>query len=69
MANVPPRTVKELSSVQNKFIWKSQTPESRHSTLVADCQDGGVKNVDIATKLKALNSPVARTKQVAYLKS
>ena len=63
MANVQPRTVKELSSIQNKFIWNSETPKIRHSTLVADHQDGGVKNVDIATKLKALNSPSARTKK------
>ena len=35
-ANVPPRNVQELSSIQNKFIWKSKTPKIRHSTSVAD---------------------------------
>ena len=48
MANVPPRTVEELTSIQNKFIWKSKTPKIRHRTLVADYQDGGIKNVDVA---------------------
>ena len=54
LANVPPRIVEELSSIQNKFIWKSKTPKIRHSTSVADYQDGGIKNVDVAAKLKAL---------------
>ena len=54
MANVPPRIVEELSSIQNKFIWKSKTPKIRHSTLVADYQDGSIKNVNVAAKLKAL---------------
>ena len=54
MVNVPPRTVEELSSIQNKFIWKSKTPKIRHATLVADYQDGGIKNVNVAAKLKAL---------------
>ena len=55
MANVLPRIVEELNSIQNKFIWKSKTQKIRHSTLVADYQDGGIKNVDVAAKLKALN--------------
>ena len=54
VANVPSRTVKGLLSIPNKFICKSKTPKIRHSTLVADYQDGGMKNVDVAAKLKAL---------------
>ena len=54
MANVPPRIVEELSSIQNKFIWKSKTPKIKHSALVADYQDGGIKNADVAAKLKTL---------------
>ena len=52
MANVPPRIVEELSSIQNKIILKRKTPKIRHSTLVN--QDGGIINVDVAAKLKAL---------------
>ena len=54
MVNVPPRIVEELSSIQNKFIWKSKTSKIRHSTSVEDYQDGGIKNVDVGAKLKAL---------------
>ena len=64
MANVPPRIVEELSLTQNKFIWKSKTLKIRHSTLVADYQDGGIKNVDVAAKLKALKLTWVRRLQV-----
>ena len=64
MANVPPRIVEELSLIQNKFIWKSKTLKIRHSTLVADYQDGGIKNVDVAAKLKALKLTWVRRLQV-----
>ena len=33
---------------------EKQDTKIRHSTLVADYQDGGIKNVDVAAKLKAL---------------
>ena len=54
MAQVPDKIIQQLKSIQKKFLWKSNTPKIKHSTLIGDYKDGGLKNVDIETKLKAL---------------
>ena len=54
MAQVPDKIIQQLKSIQKKFLWKSNTPKIKHSTLIGDYKDGGLKNVAIETKLKAL---------------
>ena len=54
MAHVPERIIQELKSIQSGFLWNSGTPKIKHSTLIGDYAEGGLKNVDIDTKLKAL---------------
>ena len=56
MAQVPDKIIQQLKSIQKKFLWKSTTPKIKHSTLIGDYKDGGggLKNVHIETKLKAL---------------
>ena len=53
MAQVPDKIIHQLKSIK-KILWKSSTPKIKHSTLIRDYKDGGLKNVDIETKLKAL---------------
>ena len=54
MALVPDKIIQQLQSIQKQFLWKSSTPKIKHSALIGDYKDGGLKNVDIETKLKAL---------------
>ena len=54
MSHVPDRIIEELKTIQSRFLWNSSTPEIKHSTLIGDYAEGGLKNVDINTKLKAL---------------
>ena len=54
MSHVPDRIIQELKSIQSRFLWNSSTPKIKHSTLIGDYAEGGLKNVDINTKFKAL---------------
>ena len=54
MAYVSEKIIGELEKLQEKFLWKSRTVKIKHSTLIGDYKDGGIKNVAIEAKLKAL---------------
>ena len=61
MSHVPDRIIQELKSIQSRFLWNSSTPKIKHSTLIGDYAEGGLKNVHIDTKLKALKLTWVRT--------
>ena len=53
--------MKNLNLRTKKFLWKNDIPGIKHSTLTADYySDGGLKDVDIEAKLKALTLPWIR---------
>ena len=54
MSHVPDRIIQELETIQSRFLWNSGTPKIKHSTLIGDYAEGGLKNVDTYTNLKAL---------------
>ena len=54
MSLVPKQIVEQLKLMHKQFLWKSDIPKIKHSTLIADYSDGGLKGVDIDAKLKAL---------------
>ena len=54
MTQVPKNLVNELKTIQLNFLWNSKTPKIKHSTLIADYSEGGLKSVDIDSKLKAM---------------
>ena len=54
MSHVLDRIIRELKSIQSRFLRNSSTPKIKHSTLIGDYAEGGLKNVDIDTKLKAM---------------
>ena len=54
MTQVPKNLVNELNKIQINFLWNSKTPKIKHSTLIADYSEGGLKSVDIESKLKAM---------------
>ena len=51
---VPPETIKTLNCIQKDFLWSSRTVKIKNDTLCNDFQDGGLKNVDIGTKIVSL---------------
>ena len=53
MAYVPKKVIRELERLQKIFLWNSGTVKIKHSTLINENKDGGIKNVDIETRLKA----------------
>ena len=54
MTLVPKQIIEQLKLVHKKFLRKNDIPRIKHSTLVADYSHGGLKDVDIEAKLKAL---------------
>ena len=44
----------KLDKLQKSFIWKSKKPKIKHSTLIRDYSEGGLKDVDIKSKIVAL---------------
>ena len=54
MSEFPFKVINELKAIQNRFIWKHSTTKIKHSTLIADYENGEIRNIDIPTKLKAL---------------
>ena len=51
---VPKDVITELKVVQKNFIWRGRKPKIRYSTLIGDYVDGGLKDIDIEMKFKAL---------------
>ena len=52
--------VKEIYKIQKDFIWRGKRPKIKHSTLIGNFENGGLKDIDIESKLKALKLKVIR---------
>ena len=46
--------VGEISKIQKDFIWGGKRPKIKHNWLTGNFEDGGLKDIDIESKLKAL---------------
>ena len=46
--------VKEICKIQKDFIWRGKRPKIKHSTLIGNFENGGLKDIDIESKLKVL---------------
>ena len=44
----------ELKKIHKDFIWESKKAKVKHSTLISDYKDGGLRDIDINCKIKAL---------------
>ena len=53
MTLIPKHITQKLIDIQEKFLWKNGKPKIKHSTLIADYKDGGLKVVDIDSKFRA----------------
>ena len=54
MASVPEDIITHLESIHKDFIWNGKKPKIKHSTLINDYSTGGLKDIDIRSKIKAL---------------
>ena len=46
--------INQLEKIQKDFIWNKKSPKIRHNTLRSSYENGGLKSVDIKTKIASL---------------
>ena len=44
-----------LKNIDKYFVWDGKRPKIKHSTLINDYPDGGLKDIDIESKFKAFH--------------
>ena len=54
VTNVPTQIINELNKIQKEFSWNGSNPKIKHSTLCNKYENGGLKNVDILSKVISL---------------
>ena len=54
LSNVPRNIVEKLENIQYKFLWDGKRAKIKHKTLISSYDNGGLKCVDIMSKIKAL---------------
>ena len=54
MSNVPNFIIETLKVIHNKFLWSNKPERVKQTTLLGNYSDGGLRAVDIVSKLKAL---------------
>ena len=52
---IPNLIITELDKIKKHVTWKNGSPKIRQDTLCNDCENGGLKNVDITFKIKRLD--------------
>ena len=51
---IPNSLIEELQKIQKTFIWHSSRPKISHKTLCNNFENGGLKHVDISSKIISL---------------
>ena len=54
VTEIPTTTINLLTKIRMEFIWKRKNPEIKNSALCNDYEYGGLKNVDIFSKVVSL---------------
>ena len=54
MSSVPTTVLNNLVTIHKDFIWDGKKPKIKHSTLIANYSYGGLKDIDIPSKIRAL---------------
>ena len=44
----------DLNEIQKDFIWRGSKPKIKHTSLIGDYSEGGMKDIDIKAKLESL---------------
>lgn len=53
---IPDKTVKELEKSFHRFLWNGKKGNVKHSTLILDYNEGGLKMLDITSFIKSLKA-------------
>ena len=53
---IPPSIIDQLNKTQNNFIWNGLNPKIKNSAINNKYENGGLKNVNIASKISSLQS-------------
>ena len=51
---VPKQFTEEIENIQKSFLWNRSTPKIKHSPLRNSFAAGGLRNVDVNTKIASL---------------
>ena len=54
MTNIPKSIIEEVHKIQENFLWNKKNPKIKHSTLIGEYEWGGLKKVDVDTKLRSI---------------
>ena len=54
MSSVPREILNSLKDLHCDFIWDGKKRKIKHSSLIGDYHQGGLKDIDIDTKIQAL---------------
>ena len=54
LASVSKKGLTKITKIQLEFIWKGKNSKIKNSTLCNDYENGGLKNVDIFSKVVSL---------------
>ena len=54
MKSVPSYVVDSMQALHKDFIWNGKKPKTKHTTLISDYTNGGLKDIDINCKLLSL---------------
>ena len=52
---VPSSIITRIEEIQKDFIWDGKLPKIKHAALIANYEDGGLKDLDIRTKFESLH--------------
>ena len=54
MKTVPKHVLDSMQALHRDFIWNSKKPKMKHCTLIGNYSDGGLKDIDLTSKLESL---------------
>ena len=54
MNSVPGSLIDDLQKIHKDFIWGGRKPIIKHSSLIGEYKDGGLRDVDILSIFKSL---------------
>ena len=52
--DLPENLISQLQNIQANFIWQGKKSKIRHISLIGDYDEGGLKNIDIKSKMSSL---------------
>ena len=56
VTSVPSSTIDLLNKIQKDFLWGKKNAKIKHKTLCCDYANGGLKSVDIFSKMSVCNT-------------